>query len=92
MSPIISRWKLAKHRYCFGDNTRTKDIRKIKLSSLKECCVTLISYSISHNFPALKRLTYKNLDSQNKKGAKKRKQLGIQNQHFCLPRNPVDEQ
>ena len=31
MCPIICRWKLVKHRYCFGDNRRTKDIRKIKL-------------------------------------------------------------
>ena len=30
MSPIICSWKLVKHRYCFGDNRRTKDIRKIK--------------------------------------------------------------
>ena len=33
MCPIICRWKLVKHRYCFGDN-RTKDPRKIKLCSL----------------------------------------------------------
>ena len=53
MSPIICRWKLVKHRYCFGDNRRTKDIRKIKAerSSYAACCVTLISCSISHNFP-----------------------------------------
>ena len=31
MCPIICRWKLVKHLYCFGDNRRTKDIRKIKL-------------------------------------------------------------
>ena len=55
MSPIICRWKLVKQRYCFGDNRRTKDIRKIKLCGLKACCVTSISCSISHNFPALKR-------------------------------------
>ena len=30
MCPIICRWKLVKHRYCFGDNRRTKDNRKIK--------------------------------------------------------------
>ena len=29
MCPIICRWKLVKHRYCFGDNRRTKDNRKI---------------------------------------------------------------
>ena len=40
MCPIICRWKLVKHRYCFGDNRRTKDNRKIKLSGLKACCVT----------------------------------------------------
>ena len=55
MCPIICRWKLVKHRYCFGDNRRTKDNRKIKLCGLKACCVTLISCSISPNFPALKR-------------------------------------
>ena len=55
MCPIICRWKLVKHRYCFGDNRRTKDNRKIKLCGLKACCVTLISCSISANFPALKR-------------------------------------
>ena len=31
MCPIICRWKLVKHRYCFGDNRRKKDISKIKL-------------------------------------------------------------
>ena len=55
MCPSICKWKLVIHRYCFGDNRRTKDIRKIKLCGLKACCVTLISCSISHNFPALKR-------------------------------------
>ena len=40
MFPIICRWKLVKHRYCFGDNRRTKDNRKIKLCGLKACCVT----------------------------------------------------
>ena len=55
MCPIICRWKLVKHRYCFVDNRRTKDNRKIKLCGLKACCVTLISCSISANFPALKR-------------------------------------
>ena len=55
MCPIICRWKLVEHRYCFGDNRRIKDNRKIKLCGLKACCVTLISCSISHNFPALKR-------------------------------------
>ena len=55
MCPIICRWKLVKHRYCFGDNRRTKDNRKIKLCGLKACCVTLISCSNSPNFPALKR-------------------------------------
>ena len=54
MSPIIFRWKLVKHLHCFGDNRRTKDARKIKFCSLKACCLTLFSYSISHNFPALK--------------------------------------
>jgi len=42
------RWKLVRHLDCFGDNRRTKDTRKIKLCDLKECCVTLSSYSISH--------------------------------------------
>ena len=37
MRPIIYRWKLVKHRYCFGDNRRTKDNRKIKLCGLKAC-------------------------------------------------------
>ena len=55
MSPIICRWKLVKHLDCFGHNRRTKDTRKIKLCGLKACCVTSTSYSISHNFPALKR-------------------------------------
>ena len=55
MCPIICRWKLVKHRYCFGDNRRKIDHRKIKLCGLKACCVTLISCSISANFPALKR-------------------------------------
>ena len=40
MCPIICGWKLVKHRYCFGDNRRTKDNRKIKLCGLKACCVT----------------------------------------------------
>ena len=53
--PIICRGKLVKHRYCFGDNRRTKDNRKIKLCGLKACCVTSISWSISPSFPALKR-------------------------------------
>ena len=44
-----------KHRYCFGDNRRTKENRNIKLCRLKAFCVTLISCSISHNFAALKR-------------------------------------
>ena len=52
---VICRWKLVKHRYCFGDNKRTKDNRKIKLCGLKACCVTLISCIMSYNFPALKR-------------------------------------
>ena len=26
MCPIICRWKLVKHRYCFGDNRRTKPL------------------------------------------------------------------
>ena len=34
MCPIICRWKLVKHRHCFGDNKRTKDIRRIKLCML----------------------------------------------------------
>ena len=51
MCPIICWWK----PYCFGDNRRTKDNRKIKLCGLKACCVTLISCSISPNFPSLKR-------------------------------------
>ena len=46
--------ELVKHLNCFGDNRRTKDARKIKFCSLKACCVTLFSYIISHNFPALK--------------------------------------
>ena len=44
-----------KTTYCFGDNRRTKDNRKIKLCGLKACWVTLISCKISPNFPALKR-------------------------------------
>ena len=40
-----------KHLDCLGDSRKTKDIRKIKLRGLKACCVTLIGYSISHNFP-----------------------------------------
>lgn len=40
MCPIICRWKLVKHRYCFGDNRRTKDNRKIRLCGLKACCMT----------------------------------------------------
>ena len=40
MCPIICRWKLVKHPYCFGDNRRTKDNRKIRLCGLKACCVT----------------------------------------------------
>ena len=40
MSPIICRWKLVKHLYYFGDNRRTKGIRKIKLCALKVCCMT----------------------------------------------------
>ena len=56
MSPIICRWKFVKHLDCFGDSRRTQATRKIKLGGLKACCVTLIfSYSISHNFHALKR-------------------------------------
>ena len=51
MCPIICSWKLVKHRYYFGDNRRTKDNRKIKLCGLKACCGTLISCSISPNFP-----------------------------------------
>ena len=44
-----------KHLDYFGDSRRTKNTRKIKLGGLKACCVTLIlSYSISHNCPALK--------------------------------------
>ena len=51
MSPTICRWELVNHLDCLGDSRKTKDIRKIKLCGLKACCVTLISYSISHNFP-----------------------------------------
>ena len=51
MSPNYFWWKLVKHLDCFGDNRRTKDNRKIKLCDLKARCVTLFSYSISHNFP-----------------------------------------
>ena len=40
MTPIICRWKLVKHLYYFGDNKRTKGIRKIKLCALKVCCMT----------------------------------------------------
>ena len=40
MCPIICRWKLVKHHYCFGDKRRTKDNTKIKLCGLNECCVT----------------------------------------------------
>ena len=46
------------HLDCFGDNRRTKDSRKIKLCGLKVCCVTLFSYCISHNFPALKCINH----------------------------------
>ena len=42
---------MVKHRYCFGDNRRTKDNRKIKLCGLKACCVTLISCSIRIRIP-----------------------------------------
>ena len=45
-----------KHLDCFGDNRKLKDTRKNKLSGLNMCCVTLFSYSISHNVPALKLL------------------------------------
>ena len=31
MCPIICRWKLVEHRYCFGHNRRAKDNRKIKV-------------------------------------------------------------
>ena len=55
MSLIICRWKLVKHLDCFGVNRRAKDTSKIKLCSLRACCTTLFSYSISHNFPTLKR-------------------------------------
>ena len=51
MSPIICRWELVKHVDCLGDNRKTNNIRKIKLCELKACYLTLISYSISHNFP-----------------------------------------
>ena len=55
MSPIISRWKLVKDLYCLVDNRRTKDTqKKIKLRGRKACCMTLFSYSISHNFHPLK--------------------------------------
>ena len=40
MSPIICRWKFLKHLYYFGDNRRTKGIRKIKLCALKVCFMT----------------------------------------------------
>ena len=36
-------------------NRSTKDNKKIKLRGLKASCVTIISYRISHNFPALER-------------------------------------
>ena len=55
MSPIVCMWKLVKRLDPFGDNRRIKDTRKIKLCGLKACCVTSFSYSIFHNFPALKR-------------------------------------
>ena len=51
MCPIICRWKLVKHRYCFGDNRRTKDNRKIKLCGLKACCVVLSTRIVSGSFP-----------------------------------------
>ena len=41
---------------CFADNRRTKDTRNIKLCSLKACCVTLFSNSISHYFFCIKTL------------------------------------
>ena len=70
MSPIINfcRWKLVKYLNCFGDNRRTKDARKIKFCSLKACCVTLFSYSISHNFHALKSWNEKSEENLKKSG------------------------
>ena len=48
---FICTWELVKHPDCLGDNRKTNNIRKIKLCGLKACCLTLTSYSISHNFP-----------------------------------------
>ena len=38
MCPIICRWKLVKHRYCFGDNRKKRDISKIKLCGQSMLC------------------------------------------------------
>ena len=78
-----------KHLDCFGDNRRTKDTRKIKLGGLKACCVTLIfSYSISHNFPALKRWNEKS-EAKLKKSwqASENKRSDI----FCPQRNLLNQ-
>ena len=86
-SPVICKWKLVKHLDCFGDNKKTKHSRKIKLCSLKMCCVTLFSYSISQNGMISLRQSLKNPDSQNKQGAQKGKHLRNQRQYFYLQQN-----
>ena len=66
ISPIICTWKLVKHLNCSGDKRRTKDARKINFCILKACCVPLFSYSISHNFPALKSWNEKSEENPKK--------------------------
>ena len=51
MSPIICGWKLVKHVDCFGDNRRTKDIRKIKLCQDPIYTVCNISHNREHTPP-----------------------------------------
>ena len=85
--PVICKWKLVKHLDCFGDNKKTKDSRKIKLCSLKMCCVTLFSYSFSQNGMISLRQSLKNPDTQNKQGAQKGKHLRNQRQYFYLQQN-----
>ena len=75
----------------FGDNRRTKDTRRMKLFGLNACCMILFSYSISHNFLALKcwnvklkrKRSVKNLDSQ---CPKRQASPG-----FCLTGAPLPE-
>ena len=80
-----------RHFDCFGDNRRTKDTRKIKLCCLKAGCVTLLSCSISHIFPALKSWNKKSEVKlkifQNKQGAQKGEHVRNQRRRFCLQQN-----